>query len=415
MSAHTVATNDPLAKVSVKTSHGTVHLPAHQAQNQVVPAMEIVKQYSATTTGSWSSYSEFSLTSDQLPHIVDTVTVAIALGAGSATASSYVALAGDANFLFKSIELYVGPTLISTLYDLNGYFQELAHYTCEAKFKNLTAAGNATLANRKTAGASAQVLYLNLPIPWLCKKTGWLSAQASTAFRIRLYHQDLSTVILTDGTAPAMPINSVTLDVAGRNFMSQASVGAHVANQRKLGVVSSRFLDPIAQQIVLPSGSSSYTFQLTNMLGNFSHMFFVIRLQSSVGTPLGNAQTAFLPCASYALNDSAGNIIVPTLPSLYATNVVLGRYVTGDMTDIAGVLGSTGTPKTVYPLIFSSNPEKALFDGSAHGYLRLDGLSKLTLNFASSQGAALVVDFVGYVQAQLNSDSTGAVSKVLVQ
>ena len=104
-----------------------------------------------------------------------------------------------------------------------------------------------------------------------------------------------------------------------------------------------------------------------------------------------------------------------TLPSGYAEGVLLGRYATGDFTDIDGGLGPSGTAKTVYLLIFASDPEKALFDGVSNGFLRLDGLSKVTVTFASSLSAANVVDFVGFVASQLNSDATGAVRSVLVQ
>ena len=413
--ASTVATHDPQARTSVKTATSTVHLPAHQAQAQHIPTIEVVKSYSATTTGTWSSYSEFSLTADQLPHVVDTVTVALALGAGSKTGGTYVSLVGDANWLFKSIEIYSGPNLLSTLYAENGFIQELAHATDEWKLKNLPAYGNATSSARHTAGTAAQTLYLNLPIPWLIKKTGWLSAQAAGALRFRLYHQDLSTVISTDGTSPAMAINSVTMNIAGRNYANQATVGAAITTQRKLGMVSERFWNPVQQQIVLAAGSVSYTVQLTNFVGNYSHLWFVIRAQSSVGTPLANTPQAFVACASYALNDSAGNVLIPTITHAYSQGVLLGRYVTGNFTDIDGGLGPSGTPRIVYPMIFASDPEKALFDGVSNGFLRLDGLAKLTVTFASSLASAYIVDVVGYCASQLNADSTGSVKSVLVQ
>ena len=87
---------------------------------------------------------------------------------------------------------------------------------------------------------------------------------------------------------------------------------------------------------------------------------------------------------------------------------------TGDSTDVAGVLGPTGTPRPVYPLIFSSDVEKSLFEGTSHGYIRLDGLAKLNITFSGALASNYVVNVVGYVAAQLNSDASGVVSKVLV-
>jgi len=412
--ASTLATVDPQAKVQVKSPHGVVSLPAHQAHGQNIPTIEVVNQFSATTLGTWSSYSELTLQPQQLPHLVDTVTIALTLGAGSKTGGTYIALCGDANWLFKSVEVYAGANLLQTLYAENGFIQSIAHYSDEYKAKVLPAAGNATLSTRKTNTAAGQVLYYNVPVGFLIKKTGFFSGSSSGALRFRFYHQDLPTIVVTDGTVPVLPINSLTMSIAGRNYASQASAAALVANQKKMGSMSTRWWAPVQQQIVLPSGSSTYTLQLTNLVGNFSHIFFVIRAQSSVGTPLGNTPDAFLSLATYQLNDSAGNIILPSITSAYALGPLLGRYTTGDFTAPAQTLGPTGTPYPVYPLFFSSDPEKALFEGVSVGSLKLDGLSRLTINFASAISSAYVVDFVGFVHQELQADATGNIKSVLV-
>jgi len=412
--ATVLATTDAHAKVSVKTQHGALNLPAFQAHAQHIPTIEVVKQFSATTQGQWSSYSDFTLTGDQLPDLVDTITLQLSLAAGSKTGGSYVGLAADSNFLYRLVEVYIGNVLVSSLYPEHGYLESLLHYTDETKFKLMPIAGNATQTNRRSAGTAAQTLFLNLPVPWILKKTGWLARQSAAPIRLKIYHADLASVISTDGTSPSMAINSLSINVTGRMYTSQASVGALINNQKKLGSVSQRFWDPVQQQIVLASGSTAYTLQLTNLVGLFSHVWFVIRAQSSVGTPLGNTPDAFTTCVSYNLKDSAGNLLQPETLSAYSQGTLLGRYVTGNLTDIAGGLGASGTPKVVYPLVFTSDVEKSVFEGTSHGYLRLDGLAKLTITFASSLSAAYVVDVIGYVAAQLTADSTGAISKVLV-
>ena len=85
MSASVIATRDSQARSSVKTTSGVANLPVHQAQTSFVPASELVRVFTAQTQGQWGSYSEFVLTPDQLPDIVDGLTLSLTVGAASKT------------------------------------------------------------------------------------------------------------------------------------------------------------------------------------------------------------------------------------------------------------------------------------------------------------------------------------------
>ena len=100
----------------------------------------------------------------------------------------------------------IGSELISSLYPETTYLNNVLHYPTEQKFKFRPAAGNASLSTRQTHTAAGQVLFLDLPIPFVTKY-GWLSKQHAQALRIKIYHANLSDIVQTDGTAPVMAIS----------------------------------------------------------------------------------------------------------------------------------------------------------------------------------------------------------------
>jgi hypothetical protein len=64
---------------------------------------------------------------------------------------------------------------------------------------------------------------------------------------------------------------------------------------------SFRFVDELQQVFIISSGVTSWTQPLTSIIGNVSHLFFVLR--SSL---VDSGQFTFAPCMSWELLDSAG-------------------------------------------------------------------------------------------------------------
>ena len=417
MSAATViATVDAGARTSVKGHNGhSQHLPSFQAAEQHIPQQEVVRSFSANTLGSWSSYSQFTLTPDMLPDYIDTLTLVITLAAGTATSKSYLSLVNDGSFLAKLVEIRLGGQLLSSLYPEAWYVNPIIHWTNEQKLKYLPGIGNNTQTVRRAAGIAGQVLYINVPVPWITSK-GWFVKQAlGQQLDIKIYHNDLNTIVQTDGTSPSLTISSLTLNVSGRNYLSQANQMAAINNVRRLGTVHQRFLDPVQQQFTLASGSSQYTIQLTNMNGLYSHLLFVIRAASSISTPLGNAPDNFVALTSYSFLDSAGNIVLPTQTHAYALGPYAAKYTRGDFTDVQGGLATAAGQKPIYGVFFDAEPEKSMRLGTQSGLYRMDGLARLQINFASAIGSNYVVDVIGYTLSSLEtSGATGVTTKSLV-
>ena len=405
-----VSTKDSQERTGLKTGAGIFNLPSHQAKSQFIPTYEVIRTFTANSTGSWSTYSEFVLTPDQLPSIVDKFTLVLNMAAASHTGGTYINLVNDAAWLSRLIEVSIGGVLVSSIYPEKVYLESLLHKTTESKSKVMPLAGNDTLAHRKSNTAAGQTVYMDIPIPFI-QKYGWLASQAQAQLRIKVYHNDLSTIVDTDGTAPVLAFNSISLNVAGRIYSDPANVVALSHMQKKLGRVDQRFLDVVQQQLALPSGSTTYTLQLTNMVGLFDHLLFVVRTQAAVGTPLANSPDSFVNVVSYNLKDSAGNIVLPETSHAFALANYTNKYVTGDGSDIAGGLG---TQKAVYPIFFGGRPEESLAKGSQHGFFKFDGLTKLQLTFAAALSANYVVDVVGYVWSNISADSNGQITKTIL-
>ena len=406
-----IATKDGHSRVSIKTVHGSLNLPADQAATQHVPSTEWVRTYTPNTVGSWSTYSEFLLDPNALPDTIDTVTLVMQLSAATKSGGTVISTVGDAHFLSRLIEVSVGSELISSIYPEAGYLRSILHVPTETKTKLMPAAGNAAVATRRTNTAAGQTLAVDIPIPFILKG-GYLAKSQAAPLRIKVYHANLTDIVQTDGTAPVMNISALSLNISGRSFQSQAALGAVVNTQRKLGRVDQRYLDPVQMQVALASGSAQFTVQLQSLVGLFDHVLFVVRAASSVSTALANDPTAFVAVQSYNLKDSGGNVIVPEITSAYALGPMLAKYVSGDATDIASGLGTV--QKNVYSMFFGSRPEKSLSAGLGYGYVKLTGLERLQITFSSALSAAHVVDIVAYQLANLSADAVGTIKKTVV-
>ena len=409
--ASVLATKDSRAIVSVKTPHGhNANLPEHQARAQFVPTVEVIRSYTANVQGNFSSYSEFLLSPEQLPDVCDKFTLQLVVPPVTVTGTTVVSFVNDASFLNRLIEISIGPELVASILPESGYINNVSHLDTETKFKVLPAMGNASLTARKAAALTTQTIFIDIPIPFV-QRYGWLSKSHAQALRFRFYHADLASVVQTAGTAPVCSISSVSLNVSGRNYLNQANLTAVVANQRKLGHIDTRYVDPVQMQASLAAGSTQYTVQLTSLIGVFDSISFVVRLSSSVGTPLGNDPTAFVAVTSFNLKDSQGNLLTPEISSAYALGPLAAKFCKGDLTDINSGLGTT--QKNIYTVNFGSRPEESLHKGTQHGFLRLDGLAKIQLTFPSSISAS-VVDVIGWQWANISADAGGLVKKTAV-
>ena len=164
------------------------------------------------------------------------------------------------------------------------------------------------------------------------------------------------------------------------------------------GETDERFADYVGSNLVVEGPGRAYA--------PVDHLKFVVRAASSVGTPLANSPDTFVAVASYSFSDGGGNVIFPTITSAFALGPYTAHYVSGN-----GLDNGDTVQKLIYALYFGNRPEESLSKGTSHGFYRMGGTDRLTINFASAIGANHVVDVVAYQASQISADAQGIVKR----
>lgn len=161
------------------------------------------------------------------------------------------------------------------------------------------------------------------------------------------------------------------------------------------------------------SGTKNYNINLASLIGYFSHIFIIVRAASSITTALSNDPGAYVAVSKFSIKNAAGSIVPAGIETDAAWNLLYqSNYnFSGDGTDINS--GLAGTPKNVYSIVFSEQPEAGHSKGLATGGYQFSGLGEvLNIQFASALSANHVVDIVGFKYVILNTSAAGALKKI---
>lgn len=169
----------------------------------------------------------------------------------------------------------------------------------------------------------------------------------------------------------------------------------------------------------LVAGQTQYNILLSAISGYVSHIFIVVRANSSVncGATYVNAPDAYKSISKFSIKNNSGALITGVeydddfVKSVYST-----YYLTGDLTDISNNLGAT--PKNIYLLSFNEKPEESLWKGTQNGgYASQNQGKTLSLTFSdatypSGLDVASVVDVICYTYGMLSLDASGSLKRV---
>ena len=273
--------------------------------------------------------------------------------------------------------------------------------------------GNDTSANLVTASAGAQTFFISNP-SFYNTNSGYFLKGQSVPHRFRFYLANLIDIVDTDGTVPVNTVSSVSMRVVGRDFDNQATVQALIQNNIKAGNTHYRYIISVQQQRNnLVAGTNQYSINLSSLIGLFSHVFVIVRAASQISTPLANDPNTYLSLSKFSIKNASGSIIPAGIEVDANFNIIYQNnfYWTVDGTDINSGLGST--PKNIYSIVFSEQPEAAHRKGLATGGYHLTGLGEnLNLTFASALSSNYVVDIIGFKYVILNLGANGILKKI---
>ena len=273
--------------------------------------------------------------------------------------------------------------------------------------------GNDTSANLVTKAGGIQEFFLSIP-SFYNTNGGWFLKSQSVPLRIRVYLANLADIVVTDGTSPVCTVNNVSLRVIGRDFENPGVVTAIQQNNIKAGNTHYRYLVPVHQaKNTLVSGTTSYNINLSSLIGQFSHIFVIVRTAAQVSTALGNDFSSYVALSKFSIKNASGAILPSGIETDASFNILYQNCYnfTGDGCDINS--GLAGTPKNIYSMVFSEKPELAHSQGVASGSVHLTGLGEsLNLTFASALSANHIVDIIGFKYILLNLGANGTLKKV---
>ena len=406
-----MATTDQHALTRVSAGGRTVYQPSTQASAQLAPQSEVFKVIaSQSATPQWGGFADFNIAPADFT-ILNDIIVRLDVSAitGITGNPSFVA---DGNFLLQRVEVSVNEVILDTWYPEAMYAKDLCENQTELKTRFMSMTGNATLANRKTAAASAQSFYLQIPSFWAVQP-GFLVKALASPIKLRVVLANLGDVVQVNsgtGTAAAT-VNTVSLIAAGKDYTNQATTMAQVANYRRAAPAYFRYLTPIQMsKQSLVAGSATYGINLTSVQGWVSHLFIVVRTAANVGTAYANSPDVFATLQSLNIKTTGGTLITggSELYSSYNLFYQSTNYWPGDLSDVASGIGS---PKSLYTVAFSQNPMQVIHNGAQLGGYNFTGSEILNLTFPSSLGSNYVVDIIAFKYASLALDGAGNASK----
>ena len=154
-----------------------------------------------------------------------------------------------------------------------------------------------------------------------------------------------------------------------------------------------RFVDELQQVFIISSGVTSWTQPLTSIIGNVSHLFFVLRCSL-----VDSGQFTFAPCMSWELLDSAGTNMVGGSPIQYNNSLYhLPRH----WVDSSYLTESANSPN-VFLYSFAEDPSYVTHNGTDLGHRRFVGTERLRIYFSSSTSSAYTCDVYAMTHALIH-------------
>ena len=254
------STLDQFALSKVQTSSGAVFQPSSQAAAQLNAQQDVFKVVaSLSATPQWGSFADWNLQPNDFS-ILNDVICKIDVSSISGITGGPASFVADGTFLIQRVEVSIQDKIVDVIYPEAMYARDLTENINEVKSRFMALSKNATLATRKTYGASAQSFYIQIPSFWTVQP-GFFVRALNAPIKIRVVLANLGDVVqVNGGTGTAScTVNSVSLIASGKEFANQATALQQLASYRKVPQILFRYLTPVQMsKQSLVAGSTTY-------------------------------------------------------------------------------------------------------------------------------------------------------------
>ena len=217
------------------------------------------------------------------------------------------------------------------------------------------------------------------------------------AIQIRVYMDTLANVFtVTSGTLLSAPILSCTA-ICKVTRLDANSAAARLQSMT-MTPHHSIFHETRAGYFVVPAGTLSTNLVMTSIVGNVSHLLFVVR-SSTVNAGAWN----YTQLQSFSILDSTSTNITGgvSLPSSLCANILNRDWCKSSYYSETSYASAVNNGANFYCWSFSADPVSALGSGLALTSRKMTGNEQLVLTFPTALTAQVSVDVYAYVESIL--------------
>ena len=364
---------------------------------------EITPVIEATAPGGKTVFHLEDTLSDYMGEIVLRWTNSAVTAGSGATFTEYVDYAAIASI--GSIELRYGSNHLQTIrpVQLHAYDYSMVKDREEQLSEDELMLGNKTQTERRTAAAAARTFYLRIPTWWITDTHKYLPISClSNELNIQINWASIDKVIRTDAsTNPSLSMSSTVLISTLIHVSSQEQSAIQIDSDQDEGLMYCvHDFSDIHEEILLASGSSSFTVQLQNIRSPVVELLFVVRKDSEVNsTTLRNDPFNYQAISTFKLKGSGLDIV---------RDVARTENQFIDFPDYhSGVAGSN-----INLIVHSLNPEDRRDQWGSLNYFNINNAT-LTITFAANLAENHVLDVIG-VTKNIMQIKSGDIKKFFV-
>ena len=376
-----------------RTSIDGLNLPIVQSIILKGDFQNVIVTIPSSTTPSFGNFCLINVRDRNISlhnYSIQVVTSAIT---GTNVVGSYI----PGYYWFDQIEENLSSNNSTTFYGRENHTRLNSNQSDEDRYFSNIASGNyASTAQRTLMSSSSTTNTFITSLSSLIDQSKLSFLNSSHNLELKVWFNNFSDIfVTTSGSNASATILSCSLILNVTRL--DTSTAMMRLNSLQTKNFHNIFHETCLTSMVVPIGSSAITIPLTSFVNSISHFYFTVRPSLTAFTGLGFY--AFIPIASYSLNDVSGNTISNLISHQAAQ--ILNKQNTQSSYMTENALNVVDNNVNIYTYSHSSDAVSALNFGQLLGSRKYLGNETLTINFKTTLVASMLVEIFGYKECIL--------------
>ena len=385
-----------VAAAGSRTQVGSLNLRSSQAISLPGGQKHETLFVPTTSLPAWGTFYTIDIREKNI--ILNNITLQMVISPVTSSTTAFTGYFSPAMYFFTRIEIFQSGNIIDTLLPNEQFLRTQMLDYDEVRYGSNAAMGLYSSTAQRTLLSSqtgTNTFYIPLKSYFDECKPSLLTDQH--AIQIRVYMDNLANVFtVTAGTLLSAPILSCTAICK----VTRLDVNSAAARLQSMTMTPhhSIFHETRAGYFVIPAGTLSTNLVMAAIVGNVSHLLFVVR-SSSVNAGAWN----YTQLQSFSILDSTSTNITGgvSLPSSLCANVLNRDWCKSSYYSETSYASAVNNGANFYCWSFSADPVSALGSGLALTSRKMTGNEQLVLTFPAALTAQVSVDVYAYVESIL--------------